>query len=167
MYMRGCGRRFAVVPGMVVLTLAGLVSGCGHASSNASSSSSTGDVREVGTSSQNNADRSEPTEPSTPTATPSISPTLALKDATAVLVSCATIEDPYASVEIRNPNGRDGVFRVKAGFEDAYGNKLVDTGNEVWVEAKDTKTYRVPVASTGLTDRIDHCVVDPRAAAVR
>ncbi|WP_370267748.1 hypothetical protein [Streptomyces sp. V4I8] len=77
------------------------------------------------------------------------------------------MEDPFATVEIRNPNGHDALFTVKVSFKDKYGYTLLDTGNQVSVPAKDKTTYRVPVASSGRVDVIDQCEVDPRAAAVR
>lgn len=90
-----------------------------------------------------------------------------MKDGTAVLVSCATPDDPYATVEIRNPNGRDAVFTVKIDFKDKRGSTMIDTGNQVSVPAKDTTTYRVAMASTGRLEEIARCEVNPRAAADR
>ncbi|MFB7496415.1 hypothetical protein ACFC09_17305 [Streptomyces sp. NPDC056161] len=77
------------------------------------------------------------------------------------------MEDPYATVEIRNPNGRDGVFTVKVTFKDKNGYAVIDTTDQVSVPAKDKTTYRVAVAGSGRVDVVDHCVVDPRAAADR
>ncbi|MFF9816551.1 hypothetical protein [Streptomyces sp. NPDC014006] len=42
------------------------------------------------------------------------------------LVSCATRKQPYATVELRNPNAQDGTFEVRISFLDAKG-KLVDS----------------------------------------
>ncbi|WP_225889272.1 hypothetical protein [Streptomyces resistomycificus] len=104
---------------------------------------------------------------SQPTPTASSSTAQPLKDGTAVLVQCATTEDPYATVEIRNPNGRDALFTVKVNFKDEHGYPLFDTGDQVSVPAKDKTTYRVAVASSGRVGMIERCEVDPRAAAVR
>ncbi len=84
-----------------------------------------------------------------------------------MLVHCASATDPYATVEIRNPNGRNAILTVKVNFKDKHGYTVFDTGNEVSVPAKDKATYRVPVASSGRVDMIDQCEVDPRATAVR
>ncbi|MGW7427652.1 hypothetical protein ACWGJB_48300 [Streptomyces sp. NPDC054813] len=75
------------------------------------------------------------------------------------------MEDPYATVEIRNPNTREGLFTVKISFKDRGGFTIIDTSDQVPVSAKDKATLRVPVASAGHVDEIDHCDVDPRAAA--
>ncbi|WP_128092320.1 hypothetical protein [Streptomyces resistomycificus] len=84
-----------------------------------------------------------------------------------MLVQCASTEEPYATIEIRNPNGRDALFTVKVNFKDKHGNPLLDTGDQVSVPAKDKTTYRVAVASAGRVGLIGRCEVDPRAAAVR
>ncbi|MEW2515540.1 hypothetical protein [Streptomyces sp. NPDC046870] len=135
----------------------------GSAPHGGSSDDTSGDAHGSGTSAGGSGASSQPA----PTASPSRGAIGPLKDGTAVLVHCATVEDPYATVEIRNPNGRDGVFTVKVTFKDAYGHTLIDTGDQVPVPAKDRTTFRVPVAGTGRVDMIDHCEVDPGAAAVR
>ncbi|MEU6548488.1 hypothetical protein [Streptomyces sp. NPDC046859] len=68
-------------------------------------------------------------------------------------------------MKITNPNRSDGVFTVKIGFLDAQGFKMVETGNQVPVPAKETTTYRVRVTTAGVVDKIDRCVVEPRATA--
>ncbi|MFD7389182.1 hypothetical protein ACFV46_12010 [Streptomyces sp. NPDC059852] len=68
-------------------------------------------------------------------------------------------------MKITNPNRRDGVFTVKIAFLDAQGFKMVETRDGVSVPAKETTTYRVRVTTAGAVDRIDRCVVEPRAAA--
>ncbi|MFI0960569.1 hypothetical protein ACH4S8_03965 [Streptomyces sp. NPDC021080] len=104
---------------------------------------------------------------STPTASPSGDTARPLKDGTAVLRHCASTDDPYATVEVRNPNGREGLFTVGISFKDAHGFTMIKTSDQVSVPAKDKATVRVPVAGAGHVDEIDHCEVDPRAAAVR
>ncbi|MEU1080156.1 hypothetical protein ABZ368_07900 [Streptomyces sp. NPDC005908] len=107
-----------------------------------------------------------PPPPPTPTVSASPSPAPPLKDGTAVLVRCADMEDPYATVEIRNPNAREALLEVKTHFVDANGSPLLDTSNQVDVPAKDKVTYRVP-AKFQYTDRIAHCEVEPVVRAVR
>ncbi|MEW2621330.1 hypothetical protein [Streptomyces sp. NPDC048106] len=128
------------------------------------------DSSDSATSSSDSGGGSHPsrtTHPSTPTAFPSHATAQPLKDGTAVLVHCASVADPYATVEVRNPNGREGLFTVKINFKDARGITLVDTGDQVSVPAKDKTTLRVPLISSGRVEEIAHCDVDPRAVADR
>ncbi|WP_328554938.1 MULTISPECIES: hypothetical protein [unclassified Streptomyces] len=110
--------------------------------------------------------RSRPTYRSTPTTTSS-GTARSLKDGTAVLVHCASQEDPYTTVEVRNPNGREVLFTVKVGFKDSADFTMTDATSQVSVPAKGKATVRVAAAGTGAVDRIDHCEVDPKAEAVR
>ncbi|WP_327592653.1 hypothetical protein [Streptomyces chartreusis] len=151
---------------MVILALTGLSSACAHESR----SDDSGDPQR--SSSSRATDDSRPSTSGrggdAPTAAASPSETAPpLKDGTAVLISCATPDDPYATVEIRNPNGRDAVFTVKINFKDNRGFTMIDTGNQVSVPAKDKKTYRVAMASTGRLEEIARCEVNPRATADR
>ncbi|MFD9323479.1 hypothetical protein ACFWDQ_38545 [Streptomyces sp. NPDC060053] len=84
-----------------------------------------------------------------------------------MLIHCASPDDPYATVEVRNPNGREGLFTVNINFKDEHGFTIIDTGDQVLVSAKDKATVRVAVASSGRVDEIDHCEVNPRATADR
>ncbi|MFE6481625.1 hypothetical protein ACFVGN_01590 [Streptomyces sp. NPDC057757] len=196
MHIRGRRLRFTAVSAMVVLALTGFSSGRSQGDASRDSSDTGGcsssvqdhDGSTPGGGSHGNDQQDSPSSGSpgsdasnsgtstgdsggsshsTPTAPSTSGTPRPLKDGTAVLVRCASMEDPYATVEIRNPNGRDGLFNLKVNFRDKYGRAVVDTGNQVWVPAKDRTTYRVPVASSGRLDVIDQCVVNPRAAAVR
>ncbi|MFE2532134.1 hypothetical protein [Streptomyces sp. NPDC059371] len=189
MHIRGRRLRFTAVSALVVLALTGFSSGrhgsrshhsgggCSSSSQDHDSSStsgsggSSGSGDGSGTSTDDSGGatyRSRPTDRSTTTA-PSPSRTAQpLKDGTAVLVHCASTDDPYATVEIRNPNGRDGIFALKISFKDRNGVTIIESGDQVSVPAKDKTTYRVPVAGAGGgVDQIDHCEVDPRATTVR
>ncbi|MFD5633291.1 hypothetical protein ACFWJM_03940 [Streptomyces sp. NPDC127077] len=194
MHIRGRRLRFTAVSALVVLALTGFSSGrhgsrghhsgggCSSSSQDHDSSSTSGSGGSSSSGSSGGSDdyrtstgdsggptyRSRPTHRAT-TAAPSPSRTTQpLKDGTAVLVHCASTDDPYATVEIRNPNGRDGVFALKVSFKDRNGVTVIESGDQVSVPAKDRTTYRVPVAGAGGgVDRIDHCEVDPRATAVR
>lgn len=108
--------------------------------------------------------RTRPGSRSTPTAS-SGGRSHALKDGTAELVECASVDDPYATVEVRNPNGREALFTVKVSFLDEHGSYLVHSSDQVSVPATDKATVRVPVAGSGRVDEIDHCEVEPRATA--
>ncbi|MFD5574961.1 hypothetical protein [Streptomyces cadmiisoli] len=189
MYMRGRSLRFTAVSAMVVLALTGFSSGrdqgnssqdsshgggCSSSSqdhdnstpggsdplSSLSSESPSSDSYDSGMS----TDGSGSSQP-TPTVSPSSSTARPLKDGTAVLVHCASMEDPYATVEIRNPNGRDAVLNLKVSFADKHGYTLLDTLNQVSVPAKDKTTYRVPITTSPDADKIVRCKVDPIATA--
>ncbi|MFF6876919.1 hypothetical protein ACFY9S_16580 [Streptomyces sp. NPDC012474] len=88
----------------------------------------------------------------------------ALKDGTARLIGCATPAAPYATVEVRNPNGRKAAFSVSVTFEDAEGITVVDRYADVTVPANGTATVDVRVGGgSGLVDSVDHCEVDRQA----
>ncbi|GGM02677.1 hypothetical protein GCM10010129_52550 [Streptomyces fumigatiscleroticus] len=92
--------------------------------------------------------------------------TPALQDATAELVSCATAQQPYATVEVTNPNDVDGVFTVTVTFEDARGDEIVSRQEEADVPADDTATVRVQVGGTDeRAATVAHCDLDPTAEA--
>jgi hypothetical protein len=110
--------------------------------------------------------RSRPTGSSTPTASPSVAAARPLKDGAAVLTHCADTDDPDAIVEVRNPNGREGLFGVKIGYVNANGFTMSETYDQVLVPAKGKAKLRVAVVSAPV-DEIDRCEVNPRATAVR
>ncbi|MEU6260398.1 hypothetical protein [Streptomyces sp. NPDC047043] len=110
---------------------------------------------------------SRPTAPSTPTASPSVAAARPLKDGTAVLTHCADTDDPYATVAVQNPNGRQGLFAVRISYKNANGFTMAETYDEVSVPAKSKAKVRVAVASAGPVDEIARCEVNPRATAVR
>ncbi|MFG2742294.1 hypothetical protein ACGFY0_19900 [Streptomyces chartreusis] len=154
---------------MVVLTLTGFSSGCGHGS-RSDASSSRSDAQAPRTSaggSSGDTHRSQPTDSPTPTASPSSETAKPLKDGTAVLISGASLDDPYATVEVRNPNDRDAVFTMKMTFKDAHGFTMITHTAQVPVPAKDTATDRAAIAGigTGRVDQIASCEVNPRATA--
>lgn len=110
--------------------------------------------------------RSRPTHRSTSTATSSAT-SRPLKDGTAVLKHCASTADPYTTVEVRNPNGREARFTVKVAYKDDTGFTLADATDQVSVPANGKATLRMAAASTGALDRLDHCEVERRAAVDR
>ncbi|MEV7157612.1 hypothetical protein AB0N77_23795 [Streptomyces misionensis] len=192
MYTRGRALKVTAVSAMVVLALTGFSSGHGHGShggggcsssrqdhdgsstargSGSSGSDSSGggsddSATSTSTSTGGGSRRARPTSTPTPTASPSHA-ARPLKDGTAVLVHCANVADPYATVEVRNPNDREAVFMVKMSFKDARGYTIAGTGNEVSVPAKGRTTLRVPAVSTGRVEQIAHCEVEHRAVADR
>jgi hypothetical protein len=187
MYMKGRSLRLTAVSVMVVLALTGFSSGRDQGnSSDGGGCSSFGQDHDGSTpggsvppdssptgspssdshdSRTSDADAGGGTAQPTPTVSPASSTAQPLKDGTAVLVRCASTEDPYATVEVRNPNGRDTVLDLKVSFADQYGFTLLDTGQQLLVPAKGTTTYRVPIAGSKYADKIVQCKVDPVAAA--
>ncbi|MEU2621998.1 hypothetical protein ABZ642_28360 [Streptomyces sp. NPDC007157] len=170
---------------MVVLALTGFSSGRSHGSRSDHSSdgggcsssrqdhdgstpvSASGDGEtHTGKPSSGATYRSQPTHRSTSTTSPSASTSRPLKNGTAVLVRCASADDPYATVEVSNPNAREVVFTAKISFKDRNGFTLIDTTNQVSVPAKSRKTLRVAVSGAGGSlDEVDHCEVHPTATA--
>ncbi|MFG3094108.1 hypothetical protein [Streptomyces sp. NPDC048202] len=110
--------------------------------------------------------RSRPARRSTPTASPG-GTARSLKDGTAVLVRCATTDVPFATVEVRNPNGREGVFTVRVTFQDDHGRTVSDGSDEVMVPAQGKVTGMVLVNHMDRVRDIAHCEVDPKATADR
>lgn len=107
--------------------------------------------------------RSRPGTRSHPTTSASGSAARSMKDGTAELIRCASKDDPYATVEVRNPNAREGLFTVTVRLVDEDGLYLPDASGRVSVPAMDEATVRVPVADSGRVNEIDHCEVDDRA----
>ncbi|MCX4812956.1 hypothetical protein OG601_20385 [Streptomyces sp. NBC_01239] len=176
MHTRGRRLRFTAVLALTVLTLTGFSTGRHHSHSRHGSSgggggcSSSSQDHDTSTSSggstSGSTHRSRPTYRSTPTATSSAT-ARPLKDGTAVLKRCASVEDPYSTVEVRNPNGREALFTVKVTYKAGNGSTLADTTSQVSVPANGRATLRMAAAGTGALDRLDHCEVDPRATADR
>lgn len=82
-----------------------------------------------------------------------------------MLKHCADADDPYTTVEVRNPNARDGIFTVKVSFKDVSGFRMAETTDQVSVPAGGTATYRVSGGRAGDVSRIGHCEVQRRADA--
>ena len=180
MHTRGRRLRFTAVLALTVLTLTGFSTGRHHSHSRHGSSgggggcssssqdhdTSTSSGGTTGGSTNSSTHRSRPTYRSTPTATSSAT-ARPLKDGTAVLKRCASLDDPYSTVEVRNPNGREALFTVKVAYKNSNGSTLADTTSQVSVPANGRATLRMAAAGTGVLDRLDHCEVDPRATADR
>jgi hypothetical protein len=137
-------------------------SGGSYGSSGSSGGSYGSDDDDHGSSSGGSSYTRRPNYRSTPTS--SSGSGKALKDGTAKLVSCATPAAPYATVEVRNPNGRKAGFSVSVTFEDAQGITVVSRYGDVTVPANGTATVDVRVGGgSSLVDSVDHCDVDRQA----
>ncbi|GGS50672.1 hypothetical protein GCM10010206_10290 [Streptomyces cinerochromogenes] len=87
------------------------------------------------------------------------------EDGTARLVSCATVEKPYATIEVTNPNAAESSFDVHIVFEDADDMTVNGTIKEVSVPANGTRTIRVPVDNAKESaPKVDHCDLDEVAS---
>ncbi|MFE3636598.1 hypothetical protein [Streptomyces sp. NPDC059168] len=92
--------------------------------------------------------------------------------AKAELVSCATEQAPYATVEVTNPNTVGGDFTVRVQFDGKRGTAVADNTATVTVPAKGTARARVELADglrhpdDGLVLEVRHCVADPVARPV-
>ncbi|WP_394433156.1 hypothetical protein [Streptomyces sp. SGAir0957] len=88
-----------------------------------------------------------------------------LEEGTTRLVRCATARQPYATVEVTNPNSRTHTFEVFVIFRDAQDTQ-VDAGRaKVKVRGDGKATVKVPFddGQGGSISAVDHCDVDPKA----
>jgi hypothetical protein len=87
----------------------------------------------------------------------------ALEDGEARLISCATAERPYATVEITNPNSREAEFQAWVTFYDAEGTLLLmNSSFSVEVPAHGRASTRVTLGKRFLAS-VDHCEADLEA----
>ncbi|MFE5137755.1 hypothetical protein ACFRDV_08750 [Streptomyces fagopyri] len=192
MQTRGRRLKFTAVSAMVVLALTGFSTGrhghsrhsgggsgggCSSSRQDHDSSSSTSGGGSYGSGSSGGGSygsgstddgtggtyRSRPTRRSTPTSSATGGSGRALESGTATLVSCASEKTPYATVEVRNPNGRAGGFVVSVAFKDREDVTVVGGSGRVRVSANGRATVRVPLVGAGLAGSVDHCRVEPRA----
>ncbi|MEU9594184.1 hypothetical protein AB0D84_31315 [Streptomyces sp. NPDC048193] len=82
----------------------------------------------------------------------------AQRAATVELVSCATEDDPYATVEVTNPNDREYTFAVTVFFKDGGDVTIDDARQESTVPAGTATRVRLAVDAPGRT--VDHCELD-------
>ncbi|GAB3173091.1 hypothetical protein [Streptomyces incanus] len=84
-----------------------------------------------------------------------------LLDASVELVSCASVETPYATVMVTNTNAVDSAFTVTVDFQDPAGDTLSTRSQEVAVTADGTKAVRVELGDdSDLAGRISTCDLD-------
>lgn len=173
MYMRGRAHRAVAAAMVIVPILSGCSlgqdkTGCGRDSDGVSGCSVSGeDGRSSAASTDgggtDDARLAHDASPTAAAASPSRSSAPPMKDGTAVLTRCATMDDPFVTLQVHNPNARDGVFSVTVGLQDSAGRTVAEAGAQEPVAAKDTATVRLGVAGTGHVDKTTHCTVEPRA----
>ena len=183
MTTRGRAFRYTAISALVVLSLTGFSTGRGHGHGggdgdggggcssssqdhDSSSSSSDGDVYKdddsygSGTSGgygygHSGSDHDDDTDSG---GSGGDSGGSALQAATVELVSCATDDDPYATVEVTNPNNRAYTFAVTVFFKDAGDVTIDDARQETTVPAGTATRVRLAVDAPGRT--VDHCELD-------
>ncbi|MCD9880508.1 hypothetical protein [Streptomyces guryensis] len=159
MNTRGRTLRYAAVTGFVILSLTGFSGrhhGIGkhhHGSGGCSSSSQDHDTSSHTTTTTTGGSGSY-SSPTAATASPAM----------AVLLTCATVKQPYATVEVSNPNDTAGTFEVTVTFRDAENGIVATRVDRADVPAKGTATVRVNVGgSSALVARVEHCEVADQA----
>ncbi|MFI7403505.1 hypothetical protein ACIBW9_24045 [Streptomyces sp. NPDC049541] len=161
MNTRGRTLKYTAVIGFVVLSLTGFSGrhhgiGKHHHSSGGCSSSS----QDHDTSSHTTTTTGGSGSYASPSTAASLSPAMA------VLLKCATVQQPYATVEVSNPNDTAGTFEVTVTFRDAKGGAAGSRVDMANVPAHGTATVRVNVGgSNDLVARIKHCEVADQAPA--
>ncbi|MET8935313.1 hypothetical protein ABZX42_41150 [Streptomyces sp. NPDC004611] len=148
---------------LVMLTLTGFSTTGGKSKSGGSKSSGGGgggcssSKQDHDSSSSSGGYNTRPTN-AAPTPTATGSSAAPLKDGVARVVSCASAKQPYAVVEVRNPNRSSADFTVGVEFREASGWNL-DVGTDtIRVPGRQTKTVQLPLDSTHLTT-LDRCVL--------
>ncbi|MFF7448385.1 MULTISPECIES: hypothetical protein [unclassified Streptomyces] len=88
------------------------------------------------------------------------------EDGTARLISCATVAEAYATVEVTNPNSTGSTFDVHLTFMEADDDVVDGTTEQVTVPAYGTKTLRIEVTDVEENAaKVDHCDLDPVASS--
>ncbi len=161
MNIRGRGLRFVAVSGFVVLSLTGFSTGRHHgigkhhSSGGGCSSSSQDHDTSRHTTTTTGGSGSYPSS-----AAASASPAMA------VLMSCASVKQPYATVRVSNPNTTAGTFDVTVTFLDAKGGVVTTQVDRARVPASGTVTLREYVGGgDAQVSRVDHCEVRDLAPA--
>ncbi|MFE6826999.1 hypothetical protein [Streptomyces sp. NPDC057690] len=173
---RGQKLRFAAVAVFVVLALTGFSTskghgrsshsgggggGCSSSSQNHDSSSSSG-----GTSGSTYHDYDDDDDYTDDTSGGGSSSTSAtLRDATVELIDCATPSEPYATVEVTNPNATGGYFTVTVDFLDAGSRRVEQRSTDEYVGGNDSTTVQVDLSAPGVAAKVDHCEAEPYASA--
>jgi hypothetical protein len=158
MDLRGRRLKFAAVTTMVVLALSGFSSGRGTGGSGGDGDSG-GGCSSSGQDHDSSSSRQDDYDGAGSGSGGSGSAELA-QDATVELVSCATEADPYAVVEVTNPNGVSDRVTVVVHFLDDR-SAVVDlrTVEEV-VPANETVSVQVDLPDAAVAARVDHCEAD-------
>lgn len=165
MDLRGRKLKFAAVTALVVLSLTGFSSGRGNGGSGGdgdsgggcsssgqdhdSSSSRYDDDDDVssGGSGSGGASAEQP------------------QDAMVLLVSCATEQEPYATLEVANPNTSGATYTITVDFLDASKNIVETRTVDEFVAGSETATVQVELSNGGLAAKVAECESESFATA--
>ncbi|WP_461084392.1 hypothetical protein [Streptomyces deserti] len=86
-----------------------------------------------------------------------------LKPATVKLLKCATVKEPYATVEVTNPNAVETAFWVAVSFRDGQDATIKDETWRIDVPADDKLTVDIEMSRKSKASSVDHCEVEPKA----
>lgn len=162
MIARGRSLKFTAVAALMVLSLTGFSTSRGHKSGGDSDGSGGG----CSSSSQDH-DSSTSTSGGGSGGSGSSGGSSSLRDGAARLVTCATVAEPYATIEVTNPNSVTGTFEVNIVFEDAKDRSLSDNTEDVTVPANETKTVQVAMYNSGTrAAKVATCDLDSIATLV-
>jgi hypothetical protein len=178
---RGRRLRFTAVAVLVVLALTGFSTGRGHGHGHSSghgsgggcssssqdhdSSSSSSSGGTSGSRYHDYDDDDDDYTGGTSGDSSSSDPTTTLQDATVKLLSCASQNQPYATVEITNPNTTGGYFTVTVDFLDADSGRVEQRNEDAYAAGNATATVRVDLSTPSVAPKIDHCEAQPAAPA--
>ncbi|MEH0545021.1 hypothetical protein QA802_18600 [Streptomyces sp. B21-105] len=176
---RGHKLRFTAVAVLVVLALTGFSSsrghghssghgsggGCSSSSQDHDSSSSSSSGGTSGSRYHDYDDDDDDYTGGTSGGSSSSDPSPTVQDATVTLLSCASRTQPYAIVEIANPNATGGRFTVTVDFFDDGSDRLEEQTVEEFVAANDTATIRVNLSDPADAAKVDHCEPESTAPA--
>ncbi|MEV6616790.1 hypothetical protein AB0N31_23650 [Streptomyces sp. NPDC051051] len=178
---RGRTLRLTATAALVVLALTGFSTGRGHGSSThggggcssssqdhdgssgggGSSSSGSSGYHDYDDDDYDYGDGSGGSSGSDGSSSPAMEATF--EPATVELVSCATKDRPYATVEVVNPNGVPRDFDVAVYFMDADTVAIDEAHPTVNVPANGTKRVRVEFDGGAPGEVLDHCEAAPTA----
>ncbi|MDQ0581696.1 hypothetical protein [Streptomyces rishiriensis] len=175
---RGQKLKFTAVAVFVVLALTGFSTSRGHGSShggggggcssssqNHDSSSSSGSTSS-GSSGSTYHDYDDDDDYTDDTSGGGSSNTsTVLQDATVELIDCATPSEPYATVEVSNPNSTGGYFTVTVDFLDAGSGRVEEQSEEAYVSGNGTAKVQLDLSAPAVVAKVDHCDPEPYAPA--
>ncbi|MEV0177384.1 hypothetical protein AB0I00_40590 [Streptomyces sp. NPDC050803] len=152
MDLRGRKLKFTAVTALVVLALTGFSSGRGHGGSSGDSDSGGG----CSSSSQNHDSSSGSRDDDDDYDAPGAGGA-GVEEVTVELVSCATAQEPYAAVEVTNPNSTGDNVTVVVTFLDAQSGVVDMQTVDEYVDANATVAFKVNLTSETMVADVDHC----------
>ncbi|GLW50937.1 hypothetical protein Stsp02_65980 [Streptomyces sp. NBRC 14336] len=157
MDLRGRKLKFTAVTALVVLSLTGFSSGRGHGGGDGDSGGgcSSSSQNHDSSSSRHDDDDDNDTSGSGPGADTGSAGTA--QDVKIDLVSCASTEQPYAVVDLTNPNGNPVTVTVVVHFKDAQSSVVDMQTVEEIVPAGETAQVQVDLTDASNAAQVDLC----------